>query len=121
MKKYFLEIYNDLIGLSSDIADRKQDISLTEISGLRERLKEKDGIFEEVILYALEEAEKLVNDSDFVRAHDLIDSVHYLPKILSDYLRNMTAYWDIFISYYEEKWDTDFFEIYKDRILNMKP
>ncbi len=53
-----------------------------------------------------------LNQEEFDKAYDLVDSFHCLPEIIAD--NNFTipkSFWKTFVKYYRNKWDSDFLRV----------
>lgn len=62
-----------------------------------------------IIFETVSQAHNLLNDCNYERAYDLIDSIHCLPEALIDVKKwNARSFWKNYIDGYRKKWDKTF-------------
>lgn len=111
-------ISHELIRIRSAIWRREKD-SIYALIENAVHSSGVNGILPVVILSALEKVRELIGFDQFEEAYDLTDAVHVLPEIAFAPNRDMAAYWNDFIVPYREKWDSDFFEAFREEILRL--
>lgn len=72
-----------------------------------------------LLLVFVSEIEALINDGRYEQAYDFVDAIHALPEIADGKQKNMVQYWNNFIVPYEKKWLTEYFDTYKQQIIDL--
>lgn len=82
-------------------------------------LLETDRFLDSLISAVLVRVQDLIISDKFEQAYDIADVIHALPEISITQNRNMAAYWRDFVVPYHTKWNSDFFEMFREQILDM--
>ncbi|MGM9680038.1 MAG: hypothetical protein ACI3XR_00885 [Eubacteriales bacterium] len=69
----------------------------------------KDKLIYRVLAVALDTLVQLLEDQQFERAYDLVDTVHCFPNIIEENnLRIPKSFWKTYVACYRAKWDKSF-------------
>ncbi|MDE6030261.1 MAG: hypothetical protein K2G32_01400, partial [Oscillospiraceae bacterium] len=116
--KQYKSITQYLVQLRTAAYKKEKENVCKLISNVNDLL-ETEHFLDGLISAVLVRVQDLIISDKFEQAYDLVDVIHALPEISITQNRDMAAYWRDFVVPYHTKWNSDFFEMFREQILDM--